>query len=297
MVEPYHGYIYVKKGTNTIPENIKPSLPNPNLEQIQQSPQQVPLTSGLPILTPLGFPKPNLEQKPPEEIKHIFNPEKYKDLLVEKPPIKYLPPEVIPRERYTSESRKKKYYNDNQSRSRGRNRSRDYSQRRPRVRSYDYLKEKQKGDVFNKDLERHTLNKYRYDIDVSHKKLPKQPNLPITKLEENDLKQYIEKKILMMKPYVIPVENPEIIEKQKSKKKTKIKSKTIKKSSSSGDLSVKIKKDKPEDVINSIDKSDKLYKEKFEKLKKAYIKKHKTLLKVFDGYQTIYDEYTKNKKN
>ena len=38
------------------------------------------------------------------------------------------------------------------------------------------------------------------------------------------------------------------------------------------------------------------YKIKFNKLKKAYIKKHKTLMMVFDGYQHLYNEYSNQEK-
>jgi hypothetical protein len=246
MVEPYHGYIYVKKkDTNTIPVQITSPQSTIKLETEKQGPPY-----------------------------HIFNPEKYKDLLIEKQPIKYLPPELIPKEK------SRKIFESFKSRSgkskSGRSKS---GTRKNRVKSYDYLKEKQKGFVFDKEQDRHSLNKYRFDINMPHRQ---------QQLQENDLKPQVEKKILMMKPQIIPFEDTEIIPIKKSK--------TKKRSSSLEKLSLKIKKDKPEDVINSIDKSDKLYKEKFEKLKKAYIKKHNTLLTVFDGYQHIYDEYTKKQK-
>ncbi len=197
MVEPYHGYIYVKKkDTNTIP-----------------IPKQ--------ITFPQSAIKLETEQQGPPY--HIFNPEKYKDLLIEKQPIKYLPPELIPKEksRKIFESIKSK----NRSISRrisGRSQSQSKSKRekhktitrRMRVRSYDYIKEKQKGVEFDKVPDRHSLNKYRFDFNMPQRQQHQQ-------LQENDLKPPVEKKFLIMKPQIIPFEDTEIIPRKKSKTKKK----------------------------------------------------------------------------
>ena len=105
MVEPYHGYKYVKKGQNINTPGYSPilnTIPTPT-QNIKPNQQVGPLpASGLPILIPanLGTGQPQLNKK-------IFNHDKYKDLLIEKPDIKYLPPEIIAKEsikKYESKS-------------------------------------------------------------------------------------------------------------------------------------------------------------------------------------------------
>ena len=109
MVEPYHGYKYVKKGQNINTPGYSPilnTIPTPT-QNIKPNQQVGPLpASGLPILIPanLGTGQPQLNKK-------IFNHDKYKDLLIEKPDIKYLPPEIIAKEsikKYESKFRDRK---------------------------------------------------------------------------------------------------------------------------------------------------------------------------------------------
>ena len=256
MVEPYHGYKYVKKG-----QNINTIIPSPILNQSltnipnvnpNQSPSTLP-TSGLPILIPsgLGTGQPQINQK-------IFNPDLYKDLLVEKPVIKYLPPEIIPKESFKKSKSKSKYKSRSKAKSKAKSKTK-------RIRSYDYQKEKVKGAFFDNDAEKQSLIKYKFDPKNPQQEIQQPIRQPIQQIEnvKRNPSELAEKKIMLMRPYIIPVENPE---------------KSVKKKSSKKKISVKkIKKDSPQNVINNIDETDESYKIKFDKLKKAYVKKHKTL--------------------
>ena len=291
MVEPYHGYKYVKKGVNninsiSITTNPIPT-PTPNPQNTIKQPSLSPSpTSGLPVLIPAGL---GLGTGQPQINKKFFNQDKYRDLLVEKPVIKYLPPEIIPKESVKKSKSKVK------SKLKSKSTHKSKSKSKPkRIRSYDYQKEKEKGAFFDKDVEKQSLLKYKFDPQNPNPNPNPTPTLnsnpeiqkPVQKKEQvkMDPSELAEKRIMMMKPYIIPVENPD----KSSKKKISNKKKSMKQ------MSKKLKKDDPQAIINNIDETDESYKIKFDKLKKAYIKKHKTLMTVFDGYQHLYDQYATN---
>jgi hypothetical protein len=316
MVEPYHGYLYFKKGEKPInPFNHQQNKSMKKLDTgLLQNPQ-VPPPSGLPIMTP------NIEigQQASPFIRKA-TPQDYGDLLLEKKPIIYIPPEIIPREVLTKEvhekSKKPNYFIQDNKKILGDEPGKkmfDEGQGK-RFGSFNQIREKQKGEIFDQALKEHSLHKYKINLNqpiVSSKK-KKEIYEPIKPKPIS----IVEKKYILKKPEIIPFEKQSIKKKsikkvsrkpsiKKVSRKPSIKKvsrkpsiKKVSRKPSVKKLSIKKKfsskkfKD-PKTEIQEIEKSDELYKLKFDKLKKAYIKKHKTLLQIFNGYQNMYDKVLK----
>jgi hypothetical protein len=290
MFNRYHGFIYPssnKKKSNKIigKEELaitnKPLLTDSSTQSKLQTPQTLPMTSGLPIITipeePQMFPaNPNF--KLPN-----IKVEDYKDIFEPKPEIKYIPPEIIPKEKEEIqmkqikpyfEENKPKYYNNQ-----------DFEENQPKqyikpdfqeIKQKQYIKpdfqEIKQKQYIKPDFS--SLDKYKINIDNRKLQTVEIPN---------------QKKNISIRTE-FPIKTPEIISREKyikSKSNTKKKSKSISKPKSIKKKQSKVKP-KLNDVLSKIEMSDLDYKKKFEKLKKVYLKQHDSLVNVFDGYQKLY---------
>jgi hypothetical protein len=286
MFNRYHGFIYPssnKKKSNKIigKEALsftnKPLLNDSSTQSKPQPQQTLPMTSGLPIITIPEEP-PMFPANPNFKLPNI-KVEDYKDIFEPKPEIKYIPPEIIPKEK--EENQPKQYIKP------------DFEENQPtqyikpdfqEIKPKQYIKPDSKKPISNKKQNFSSLDKYKINID--NRKL-QTVEIPNQKKNISIKKEFPIKtpEIIPREKYIKPKSNtkkkPKSIQNPISKPKSIQKVKTIKKKQS------KVKP-KLDDVLSKIEMSDLDYKKKFEKLKKVYLKQHDSLVNVFDGYQKLY---------
>lgn len=285
MFNRYHGFIYPssnKKKSNKIigKEELsftnKPLL-NDSSTQSKIEPQQtLPMTSGLPIITIPEEP-PMFPANPNFKLPNI-KVEDYKDIFEPKPEIKYIPPEIIPKEKEETQLKQiKPDFEENQPKQYIKP---DFQEIKPK----QYIKPDSRKPISNKKQNFSSLDKYKINID--NRKL-QTVEIPNQKKNISIRKEFPIKtpEIIPREKYIKPKSNtkkkPKSIQIPISKPKSIKKTKTIKKKQS------KVKP-KLDDVLSKIEMSDLDYKKKFEKLKKVYLKQHDSLVNVFDGYQKLY---------
>ena len=329
MFKQYHGFIYPSinnkksnKKSNKISVNSSKSFLNSKLlsknKTIPQV-QQLPATSGLPIINiqdeiPMFPANPNFKL-PNIEI------DDYKALLEEgsKSDIKYIPPEIIPKEEITPSR------NSNKIQSLKTNiepltrepLTREPLTREPLIREPLIREPLIREPVIREPVTRKPLfennnfsNLDKYRININNKERinisAKKPKKIVS--AKNPEKIISAKKEFLIKtPEIIlreKIEKEKQITKPKKSKKKEIKMKTVKEIKVDKEVKVKTKKNKDKiakinknliknDVLSSIEMSNSDYKDKFDELKKVYLKQHDSLVNVFNGYQKLYEKVLK----
>jgi hypothetical protein len=288
MFNRYHGYINPlsnnKKTNKQLVQNDASFINNKSPPSTLPSTPTLPVASGLPIITipeePPMFPaNPNF--KLPN-----FNIEDYKDILEPKQEIKYILPEIIPKEKESIQS--KQYIKPDFEKKESRQYIKQLSEKIPPkqyIKSSYYNKPISRKTSLNKKPNFSSLDKYKINIDNQKFKTVKVP----------EQKKYIS----IRKEF--PIKTPEIIEREKYiKSKLTIKKKPISKTKLIQKPKTIKKKLKSKEIVNDalskIEMSDLDYKKKFEKLKKVYLKQHDSLINVFDGYQKLYEKVKEEKQ-
>ena len=251
MFGPFHGLIR----KNIEPEDVKEEIVIES-KPITINSDTLPTQSKKNVYTIVTAPKlPS------------FKAEDYKKLLIPTEPIKLIEPEIIPREKSSNKppQQEQPYFQKPDQQPFQRPQQPFQKPDQQRFRQFELQKEQDKGFIFDKDIEKHSLQKYK--MGVQNKKI---------KSEKKDSEKSF---------YII---RPEIISKEKSKKHKQKSSKSKKKAS------VKISKKsmnlmkKSNKILDNIENGKGDYESKFNKLKKAYVKQHESLLDVFNGYQKLY---------
>lgn len=300
MFNRYHGFIYPsskKKKSNKIIGKEELSIINKSLlndsstQSKPQPPQTLPMTSGLPIINIPEEP-PMFPANPNFKLPNI-KVEDYKDIFEPKPEIKYILPEIIPKEKEEIqmkqikpdfEENKPKYYNNQ-----------DFEENQPKQYIKPDFQEIKPKQYIKPDSRKPISSLDKYKINIDNRKL--QPvEIPNQKKNISIRKEFPIKtpEIIPREKYIKPKSNtkkkPKSIQKPISKPISKLKS--IQKPSIQKPKTIKKKqskvKPKLDDVLSKIEMSDLDYKKKFEKLKKVYLKQHDSLVNVFDGYQKLY---------
>ena len=266
MFDKLHGIIRVKKENQQQPtQQVQPT------QQGQQPTQQgQPIQQNvLPVITPPDL-QPNIEDN------YKFEPPKA---------IEYIPPEIIPKEKPQAQLQYEKpqaQYNN--------------KQQGKRFATFDAKKEALKGNVFDelakKSLEKYKINQNNIQNDINDNIKPKIEVIPKETERLKTLKKVSIKKEEEFVPKKNSADNKKYLSEIAAIKKSLARLKNIEKEKKSSKKSSKKHKSfvEPEKVIKEIEKSDEIYKIKFDKLKYAYIKKHNTLIHIFNGYQNIYEK-------
>jgi hypothetical protein len=314
MFDPFHGFRPVVTQVNPVKLEV-PS--NYGLNRLTE--RRVVETPPVNILQPIT---------PENNNEYTYTPEDYGKLLIPREPIKFIQPEIIPREkpinfmadfqRFPREQEifKPEIYNnlDNKPIEEVQN---------PRLAILDVKKEKEKGVEFDKDIKEHSLFRYKIDKDLGDMKLPVEKTFIKKSLKKSStrpsFKRTSVKKSSRTPSIKFKILRPEIISKEKikitsikpsSKKPSKkppvkkisrnssIKFAHVKRSYIKSPVSKKsiIQVKKLNKILTDIDRSEKDFKSKYEQLKNAYIKQHESLLDIFSGYQKLYSKEVKIKK-
>jgi hypothetical protein len=326
MFNRYHGFIdpssNKKKTNKLIVSNSRSGATNKSSISMstQSTPQpptpqpptpQPPIASGLPIITIPEEP-PMFPANPNFKLPNI-KIEDYKDIFEPKEEIKYIPPEIIPKEKIQPKQYVEPDYEEipsKQSVKPDEYVKPDYKIIEPKqyvkpdykviepkqyvkpdykviepkqyVKPNEYVKPVSRKTISNKKQNFSSLNKYKINIDNRNQQIIE---IPTQKKNISIVKEFpVINEFPIKTPEIISREKyikPKTIKKIKSKKKSIIKPKTITKIKSNPKL---------DDVLTKIEMSDLDYKKKFEKLKKVYIKQHDSLINVFDGYQKLYEK-------
>ena len=292
MFNKLHGVIRVKKEDLQQqqlqqPQQLQPVQP----QQLQPVQQNI-----LPVIIP-----PDLQNSQLNYIKDGYKFEQPK-------PIEYIPPEIIPKENPQQQYDKQQY--DKPQYEKQQYDKPQYEKPKPqynnkeqgkRFASFDAIKEAQKGNVFDKlaktSLEKYKINQNNIEnninINIKPKPKPKIEVIPKeTEIKNKTLRKVSIKKEQEFVPKKNSADNKKYLSEIEAIKKSLARLKNIEKDKKpSKKLSKKNKYfEEPEKVIREIEKSDEIYKIKFDKLKYAYIKKHNTLIHIFNGYQNIYEK-------
>jgi hypothetical protein len=294
MFGPFHGLIRKNIEQKDVKEEITPEI------VIESKPTSI---SSNPLPTQSKKPLYKIVTAPKLP---SFKAEDYKKLFTPTDPIKLIEPEIIPREKPSNKSlrdqafprpeqqqqpfpridqpfprpqqeQQQPFQRQDQQRPQQQQQQRQQQPfQRPdqqRFRPFELEKEQEKVGFFDKDIEKHSLQKYKIGLQN------KQPSIKNKKIKS-------EKKDSEKSFYIV---RPEIISKEKSKKH---KPKSISKPKKIA--SVKISKKsmnlmkKSNKILDNIENGKGDYESKFNKLKKAYVKQHDSLLDVFNGYQKLY---------
>jgi hypothetical protein len=324
MFSQYHGFVHpnssTKKTNKILNDNNNLSIYNISPTPESQSPSPLPPTSGLPIITiPEGqqmpIKLPSIKQGDYENV--------MQRALEPIPEIKYIQPEVIPKEKIENKPKPKpqsegKPYMNMKPQSDKRPYVKPQSDKRPYVKPQSdkrpYVKPQSDKRPYVKpqsdkkpkpyvNMNMNSLDKYKINLDDKKqikeiKETPPSVVFPIKPPEiisrEKVVKPISKKKPISIKPKPISKKKPiSIKQKPLSKKKPiSIKPKPIskKKPISIKQKPLSKKKSVADDILTKIESSDTDYKKKFEKLKKVYLKQHDSLVDVFDGYQKLYQK-------
>ena len=219
-------------------------------------------------------------------------------------PIEYIPPQIIPKENPQIQYEKPQYnkppYNKLQYDKPQYDKPKvqyNNKEQGKRFASFDAIKEAQKGNIFD-ELAKKSLEKYKINQNNIENNIKPKPKIEVIpkETEQQNQPQILKKVSIKKEQHFIPnknsTDNKKYLSEIEAIKKSLIRLKNIERDKKPSRKSSKKHKpfEEPEKIIREIEKSDEIYKIKFDKLKYAYIKKHNTLIHIFNGYQNIYEK-------
>jgi hypothetical protein len=209
MFGQYHGFVYPSKESNKKNTNSNSSsTPITSSQGLQLQPQQAPnplqpsqplqpQTQTPQLATTSGLPIINIDEKKIPQQNNTYRNEFFKELLESKKEIRYIQPEIIPKETY---SQKKQYV--------------PLSQKK----EYVPLSEKKEYNIPFSEKKQYMSSQQKKTTKKSSSK-KKMSSLDKYKISINNKKPHREKEYIVKTPKIIIIE-------KKSKSKTKTKTKT-----------------------------------------------------------------------